>query len=298
MTRSELEKKYDNFFKTFNNKSLDYDGYYGGQCFDLIQAWNIDWLGCPNWITGDYAYQIYGQLPQYYDSIANTPDAIPQKGDIIVWAKAYNGFAGHTGVANGVGDTNTFECFEQNDPTGTVCHVKKYTYNNVTGWLRWKTKENASGGTVEIDSTTFTNLVRKSTIADKVREKLNVADNETVILAEIEKLITFEDAVRQKDKQLDTANEEIARLQDEVKKLKADHDLLSAQNQELIVKTDEQQSKMEKLAQEALQRQDTIDDQGDIINQFQSQLDALKQTSQAPVFTGIKKIIYKLLLSL
>lgn len=129
---------FEEFFKQFNGYSLDYDGAYGGQCFDLIQAWNRDWLKCPNWITGEYAYQIFGQLPNYYDSIANTPDGVPQKGDIVVWGKAYNGFAGHTGVATGVGDVNTFQCFEQNDPTGSVCHNKTYNYNYVTGWLRFK----------------------------------------------------------------------------------------------------------------------------------------------------------------
>lgn len=140
MTKQELEREFDDLFKTLNGMSLDYDGVYGAQCFDLIQAWNRDWLNSPYWITGEFAYQIYGQLPNIYTSIPNTPEAVPQKGDIVVWAKAYNGFAGHTGVATGKGDTNTFECFEQNDPTGSVCHLKIYNYNHVVGWLRFKTQ--------------------------------------------------------------------------------------------------------------------------------------------------------------
>lgn len=126
------------FWLQFNGYSLDYDGVYGGQCFDLIQAWSRDWLDCPAWITGDYAYQIYGQLPNFYNSIPNTSDAVPKVGDIVVWGKAYNGYAGHTGVATGSGDTGVFECFEQNDPTGSVCHIKLYDYAHVTGWLRKK----------------------------------------------------------------------------------------------------------------------------------------------------------------
>ena len=145
MTKLELEKKFDDFFSQYNGQSLDYDGIYGGQCFDLIQEWNVNWLGGP-FIVGEFAYQIYGQHPNFYTSIPNTPDAIPQKGDIVVWAKSYNGFAGHTGVATGKGDLNTFECFEQNDPTGTVCHLKVYNYNHVTGWLRLKNITETTGG--------------------------------------------------------------------------------------------------------------------------------------------------------
>lgn len=138
MTKQELELEFDRFLAVWNNKYLDYDGVYGAQCFDLIQKWNRDYLKAP-FIGGDYAYQIYGQLLNWYTSIPNTPDAIPQKGDIVVWSKGYNNFAGHTGVATGKGDLNTFECFEQNDPIGSVSHLKTYNYNYVIGWLRLKT---------------------------------------------------------------------------------------------------------------------------------------------------------------
>lgn len=138
MTTQQLQTYFDQFFNQFNGYSLDYDGYYGAQCFDLVQAWNMAWLDSPNWLVGQYAYQIYGQLPQLYTSVPNTPDAIPQKGDIVVWSKNFNGYAGHTGVATGKGNLNTFECFEQNDPTGSPCHLKTYSYLYVVGWLRYR----------------------------------------------------------------------------------------------------------------------------------------------------------------
>ncbi len=134
---------FDAFYRQFNGYSLDYDGYYGGQCFDLIQAWNRDWLKVPAWIWGDYAYQIAGQLPDHYIWVRNTVGSIlkPEKGDIVVWGKEYNGWAGHTGVATGAGEakglsTDWFDCFQQNDPTGSVCRVKRYSFNHVIGWLR------------------------------------------------------------------------------------------------------------------------------------------------------------------
>lgn len=139
MTRQELEQKYDQLFQKWNGKKCDYDGYYGAQCFDLIQEWNRTFLGGA-FIGGNYAYQIYGQQSNLYTSIPNTPDYVPLKGDIIVWANGYNGVGGHTGVATGKGDVNTFDCFEQNDPTYSACHVKNYNYLYVIGGLRYKTQ--------------------------------------------------------------------------------------------------------------------------------------------------------------
>lgn len=281
------------FFDKYNGKAIDFDGFYGNQCMDLAEEYNRQVVLAPR-LTGNAA-DVWTNYPKdYYEKIPNTPTGVPQKGDIIIWNRNTGGGYGHIAVFS-EGDTNGFTSFDQNWPTGSLCHFQTHDYKNVYGWLR--PKKTTSSGNVEVDNTTFERLVRKSTTYDKIQQKLNVADNETVILAEIDKLITFEDAVRQKDKLLENANDEIQRLQEEVKKLKEDHDVLSAENQKLVIKTDEQQTKMEGLAKEALARQDTIDDQGDMLNDLQSQLDALKKNTKAPLFKGWKKLIYDLLLS-
>lgn len=107
-----------------------------GQCVGLISVW-MDILGVAHeW--GDAKDLLNNADKNVFDVILNTPDGVPQVGDVIVWRGAFNGGAGHTGVATGTGDTKTFEVFEQNDPLGSNCHLKTYKYSFVDGWLHFK----------------------------------------------------------------------------------------------------------------------------------------------------------------
>ena len=128
--------KFNAFFNQYNNKFVDFDGYYGAQCFDLVQYWSR-YIGGFRF-GGMYAKEIFNQPGSFYTQVVNTPDAIPIVGDIVVWGGGYNGGAGHTGIATGKGDVNTFECFEQNDPVGSPSHLRVYNYDFVIGWLRPK----------------------------------------------------------------------------------------------------------------------------------------------------------------
>src|ERR1035437_766439 len=56
-----------------------------------------------------------------------------------------------------------------------------------------KKLDSDSGATVAVPSATFEELVRKSTITDKVAAKLNVEVSEAIILADLDKMITLED---------------------------------------------------------------------------------------------------------
>lgn len=131
-----MENKFSQFLSIYNNRYVDFDGYYGAQCFDLVQYWS-KYIGGHRF-GGGFAKEIYSQPGSFYTQIPNTPEAIPKAGDIIVWAGSYNGGYGHTGIATGKGDINKFECFQQNDPTGSISHLKIYNYNHVIGWLRPK----------------------------------------------------------------------------------------------------------------------------------------------------------------
>ena len=79
-----------------------------------------------------------------------------------------------------------------------------------------KKLEQDTGATVAVPSATFEELVRKATITDKVASKLNVEVSEAVILADIDKMITLEDVVVQKDKQLSEAQAKVATLEKKV----------------------------------------------------------------------------------
>lgn len=119
------------------------------QCFDLAVGYVIDVFGLPETTFQGllYAYQIFDKptdlTSKNFDFIKNTPYAVPKTGDIIVWGKTYNGTAGHVAVVN-KGNTDTFEAFSQNDPTGAKCILKTYPYTHVSGWLR-KVGNTASG---------------------------------------------------------------------------------------------------------------------------------------------------------
>jgi hypothetical protein len=123
------------------------------QCVDVVEGWAQAYLGIPKTsIQHASAYQIYteptAETYKYFDIIPNDPSNFPRKGDIVVWSSNVPGSGGngHTGVATGDGNTDQFDCFEQNDPTGSACHIKTYTYTNVLGWLRPKGYGDILGG--------------------------------------------------------------------------------------------------------------------------------------------------------
>lgn len=141
---------FDEYFKSVNGKGVDFDGNYGVQCFDLVNDYADKVLGCKPFV-GLYAWQIYTDFAaqpssERYTRIANTPDFVPLKGDIVVWAQSLNGKAGHCAVATGDGDTKTFTSYEQNwtgknDP----CTIVKHDYSHVLGVLRPKEQANITG---------------------------------------------------------------------------------------------------------------------------------------------------------
>ena len=116
------------------------------QCFDLATG-ITDNLGVPHYPNNPSpfpyanAYQIYTDFgawqAQYFDRIANSPTGVPQANDLVIWSNGY-GSAGHVAVATGVGNTDIFQAFSQNDPFGSPCVLKTYNYNYVLGWLRCK----------------------------------------------------------------------------------------------------------------------------------------------------------------
>lgn len=144
-----IKDSFDSFFKKWNGKVADFDGYYGGQCYDLAQFWTKEIGG--HLFVGLYAKDIYSQPKDFYIQIPNTPEAVPQVGDIVVWAGTFNSYKdkngklvagpGHVAIATGNGDTKAFEVFSQNDPTGAKCILKTYKYDHVIGWLRKKEDE-------------------------------------------------------------------------------------------------------------------------------------------------------------
>lgn len=141
---------FDEYFKSVNGKGIDYDGNYGVQCFDLVNDYAEKVLGCKPFI-GMYAWEIFENFAAQPSSarftrIANTPDFVPIKGDIVVWSKSLNGKAGHCAVATGEGDKTWFTSYEQNwTGNNDPCTIVKHDYSHVLGVLRPKEQANITG---------------------------------------------------------------------------------------------------------------------------------------------------------
>lgn len=117
------------------NKGWDFDGYYGFQCYDLAQFYNRDVVGNPARFYGLYAADIITQAGTKYRRIDNTPEFVPQLGDLMVWNKKMGGGAGHVAICTGEGDTTFFMSLDQNWVRGEATYIR-HTYDNVIGVLR------------------------------------------------------------------------------------------------------------------------------------------------------------------
>ena len=112
------------------------------QCVDLANAYIRDVLGLPI-IEWTNAVNFPEQGGDKYEFIKNTPDGVPQIGDIIIFGK-YSGLygeAGHIGVVV-YADLKTIKVFEQNFPTGSLCKVGDHNYLGCKGWMRAKPRIN------------------------------------------------------------------------------------------------------------------------------------------------------------
>lgn len=122
---------------------IDYDGVYGRQCVDLVNHYASKVLGISGCFYGlNYAYEIYTKYPSlpkinknFKRIDVNARGEYPQRGDVIVWSKAKNGYAGHTAVCLS-GDKNGFTVFEQNYNGRGGIREYRYSYRQVSGWLR------------------------------------------------------------------------------------------------------------------------------------------------------------------
>lgn len=127
---------FDQFIAKYNGSKIDFDGALGAQCVDLYRFYLKEVLGVPQTPGVIGAYQIFDTAGDGFDKIPNSPTAIPQKGDVVIWDQNY-GPNGHVAIFID-GDVNRFRSFDQNNPVGSACAVKDHNYSHVTGWLRAK----------------------------------------------------------------------------------------------------------------------------------------------------------------
>lgn len=133
------------FINKYNGKAVDRDGAFGAQCVDLATQWTAEAYGVgflPTPYSGGARdlWEGFDNIPSLRDNfvrIANTPDFVPQEGDLVIWNANYGQGYGHVSIATGKGDRNTFESFDQNWG-GQYAHLVAHNYDGVYGVLRHK----------------------------------------------------------------------------------------------------------------------------------------------------------------
>lgn len=141
---------YGEFIKKHNGTAWDYDGVPVSdkvQCVDLVKFYLRDCFGIRPGAWGnarDYFERFndrewYGFSPmnRVFVRIKNTPDFVPQKGDICVWGAGVGKF-GHIAIADGVGDTRHFYSYDQNWSGKKACTRVRHSYKGFLGVLRAK----------------------------------------------------------------------------------------------------------------------------------------------------------------
>ena len=175
------------FFDKYNNKPINFDGAYGNQCMDIYRQYVKEVFGYPQSQGVGGAKDVWNTyLQDKFDRITNSPTAVPQKGDVIIWGVGIGTF-GHIAIFD-KGDVNSFVSFDQNFPVqgyidskgnhiGTgVCHFQPHTYQGVLGWLR--SKEQAQP--VPTPPTTVEMLPKDVIIRDFLNEACGATSDDEV----------------------------------------------------------------------------------------------------------------------
>lgn len=130
---------FDKFINEYIGKSFDYDGVSGVQCVDLIKMYLDKVFGIKpsSWGNAKEYYEIFNNLPlkNYFTRIKNTPELVPQKGDICVWGAGLGNTYGHISIATGEGNTKQFYSYDLNWGGKTVRKVL-HNYTAFLGVLR------------------------------------------------------------------------------------------------------------------------------------------------------------------
>jgi len=162
------------------------------QCMDLAYLW-VFCLGYPKaTIQHLYAYEAYTKPTdltyKYFNLIPNTPDFIPQDGDICVFK---GGVAGHIAICLGGGTTSKFRRFEQNNPLGTHASINERNYTNMLGVLRPKVFNQTSEETVIYRGYDLNNSDSMKVCVDKMVE---IMEGKYISIDEHSKIINELDA--------------------------------------------------------------------------------------------------------
>lgn len=140
-------KTVDKFLKDVIGTSFDFDKVSGIQCVDLIKKFLKECYeievpnGFGNAIEYYTGFEKKKLLYENFIKIKNTPEFVPEKGDIFVWNEKRGKGAGHVAICTGEGNTKEFYSIDLNWNGRKKVQKVKHDYKNVLGVLRKKKKE-------------------------------------------------------------------------------------------------------------------------------------------------------------
>lgn len=201
-----LKQRFELFKENIGNNFVEISSSSAKyQCMDLAYAY-VFTLNYPKaTIQNAYAYQVFTApkaiTKEYFEIIKNSASFVPQVGDLCVWDKKFNGTAGHIAIATGVGDTKTFESFDQN--VGSLYpQVIKHDYKSFLGVLRPKLKDSSLEEYNEL-----------KTDYDELRKRWNTRDIEYDLLKQKnEDLLQAVDDLRANNKEWQLKVDELVEL--------------------------------------------------------------------------------------
>ena len=148
MAVKKTKKQAHAYMSKLKGKGWDFDSAFGWQCYDLA---NYYW----NFLTGGRLKGYYAKnipFDNNFDGLAtvykNTPNFLPQKGDIVVFHGGYGGGAGHVEIVWSA-NLNSFVGLSQNWYGGglnktEVAQLITHTYDNPMYFIRPHYKATAS----------------------------------------------------------------------------------------------------------------------------------------------------------
>ncbi len=125
--------------KSVIGKSINVDGAYGAQCWDLnayisIKYWNY-------WPPGNAIAWGYNKLPSGFIRYKNTTNFVPKPGDFAIWGNgSFNNGVGHCAIVVGPSTKSYFTSVDQNwynaSWSGSPARLVKHSYYGISYFVR------------------------------------------------------------------------------------------------------------------------------------------------------------------
>ena len=259
----------NDFIKKYDGKGVDYDKNGKFWCVDIFRAYCKEVLEFPQSPVVTGAADIWDTyLKDYFDRINNTPEGVPDKGSVMLWDKNVGGGYGHVALFV-EGDTNSFKSFEQNWPTGSLCHTQGHYYKNILGWLKPRTG-------VVADYYQGIDLNNKESIKVCIDIWKAVVDGEY-----IKKEANYEDAISDLEDKVKGLNEALATKSLEVNTIKANLEAQERDNTDLAKQLGEARSQRDSFSRQVKEADAEFKRLAETIGKLETDLTTAEETQNA-----------------